>query len=919
MAGYGKIIRREQSEKRKAGNAMGYALCAMRFRAVRFIFKTMLLIMLCVFLVPEILVAEEKKTMAILPFRINALKPLDHLQLGLQKMLSSRLEQKGFHMINPDLVNKYPIVFSPALEMKELLTLGKELKADWIITGSLTQIGNKVSIDLQVIDLSQKRPPFFIFSVSEDIDELTDTMKRLAVNVYDRVTGVPQIDSIHVAGNRRIEKAAVLAVVSVKAGDRLDYDNLDKDLRTIYKMGFFKDVRMETEDGPSGKVVTFHVSEKPSIGRIVFEGNKEIDNDDLKKQLGINLYSILDNNEIRQSINRLKEHYREKGYYNAEIEETTEPIPNNEVMLKYKIDEHDKVYIEKIQFVGNKHFDNDQLKKIMETSEKWFLSWITKAGILDKKKLEFDVHKITAFYHNHGFIKAKVVDPKIIYDDKIKGLIVTIDIVEGHRYGVDKVAIQGDLIEPADELLKKVRIGKEEAFNREVVRRDILALRDVYADHGYAYAEVRPIVKEDDEKYLADITYDISKGHKVRFERITVSGNTVTRDKVIRRELKVIEGEHFSGKRLKRSTENLNRLGFFEDVQMETKKGSRDDLMKLDVKVKERGTRTFSVGAGYSSAYSAFVMFQIADENFLGYGQKLQATARIGGKNTEFDIRFLEPWLFDTRLSFGADLYKWDQEYEDYSRDALGVALNFGYPLDIIDDYSRALLRYDFDNSRIYDVQATQGPLYDMKGRNVTSSATLTLKRDSRDKLWNTSRGSINEISFQYAGIGGDEEFNKYMARTAWFFPLFWETVFMVQGRWGYIQDEGKLSVFQKFFLGGINTIRGFDYQSISPVDQYGNKVGGTGMMNYNVEYSFPVLKEQGVTGLVFFDTGNVSDPDYPDYSSPWSFSGMKKSAGVGVRWYSPVGPLRLEYGFNLDRQGDESPGKFEFSVGGLM
>jgi len=916
MDRYGKAHRKAQSAESNEATAMHHSPCAMRSGAGRIIFQALLLLIVCAFLVPETMAAEPKKTITVLPFKINASGPLDHLQLGLQKTLSSRLEEKGLHVIPPKEINEYPIVFVPAPEMTGLIALGKRLKADWMIAGTLTQVGNKASIDLKVIDITGKKLPFFIFQVSENIDEVADTMKRLAGNIFDRVMGVPEIDSIHVAGNRRIEKAAVLAVVGTRAGDRLDYDKLDKDLRDIYKMGFFEDVRMETEDGPSGKVVTFHVTEKPSVGKIVFEGNDEVDDDDLKKELGISLYSILDNNEIRQSINRLKEFYRGKGYYNAQVEETTEAIPNNEVMLKYKIQEHDKVYIEKIQFVGNKHFDDDDLKDLMETSTKWFLSWFTKAGILDKKKLEFDVHKLTAFYHNHGFIKAKVGDPTVAYDDNIKGLVVTFDIVEGHRYGVDKVAVEGDLIEPAADLLQKVQIGKEKAFNREVVRRDILALRDVYADHGYAYAEIKPIVKENDETFLADITYDISKGAKVRFERIAISGNNVTRDKVIRRELKVIEGEYFSGQGLKESTSNLNRLGFFEDVQMETKKGSRDDLMKLDVKVKEKGTRTFSVGAGYSSAYSGFVTFEIADENFMGYGQKLQASAMIGGESTQFDIRFLEPWLFDTRWSFGLDLYNWSQEYTDYSRDALGVALTFGYPLDFIDDYTRALIRYDYDNSRIYDVQENSGPLYDMKGRNVTSSATLTFKRDNRDHLWNTTKGSINELSGQYAGIGGDEEFSKYKARTTWFFPMFWDTVFMVQGRWGYIQDRGKLSVFQKFFLGGINTVRGFDYESISPKDSQGYRVGGTGMMCYNIEYRFPVLKEQGVVGLVFFDAGNAFDPDY---NVPWSFDGIKKSVGAGVRWYSPIGPLRLEYGWNLDRTGDESSGRWEFSVGGML
>ena len=878
--------------------------------------QTLLFLLGHVMLTPMTIAAEVRQTVAVLPFKINARAPLDHLRLGLQKTFASRLEEKGFQISPIEAVNQHPVAFKPGPTTQELITLGKGLQADWMVAGALTQIGNKASIDLKVIDVSGRRSPFFIFQVSEDIDEVTDTMKRLAANVFDRITGVPEIDSIHVAGNRRIEKAAILAVIGSRPGDRLNYEKLDRDLRDIYKMGFFEDVRMETRKGPSGTIITFHVKEKPSIGKILFEGNDEVDDDDLKKEVGISLYSILDNNEIRQSINRLKEFYRQKGYYNAEIDASTEPIPNNEVMLKYKIQEHDKVYIEKIQFLGNKHFEDDELKDLLETSEKWFLSWITKAGILDKRKLEFDAHKLTAFYHNHGFIKAKVGEPKVEYNDEIKGLVITFEINEGRQYGVDKVAVTGELIEPAEDLLQKLQIGKEEAFNREVVRRDIMTLRDIYADHGYAYAEIRPVVQENDETFLADIAYHISKGPKVRFERIAISGNTVTRDKVIRRELKVIEGEYFSGKGLKESTANLNRLGFFEDVQMETKKGSRDDLMKLDVKVKERGTRTFSVGAGYSSAYSGFVMFEIADENFMGYGQKVMASARLGGKNTEFDIRFMEPWLFDTRLSFGADLYKWDQEYTDYSRDALGAALTLGYPLDFIDQYTRAYIRYDYDNSRIYDVQETSGPLFEMRGRNVTSSATLSFKRDSRDHPWNARKGSINELSGQFAGLGGDEKFIKYRARTAWFFPLFWDTVFMVQGRWGYIQDRGKLSVFQKFFLGGINTVRGFDYESISPKDSRGYRVGGTGMMCYNVEYRFPLLKEQGVVGLVFFDAGNVFDSDY---DRPWSFSGIKKSAGAGVRWYSPIGPLRLEYGWNLDKTGDESSGRWEFSIGGMM
>ena len=880
-------------------------------------FQTALLVFMAFcFGVFETQAQDKKGTIGVLPFEINAAKSFNHLREGLQKMLSYRMGQNGFKAIPPETVNKDPMVFSKVLQNEVLVRLGNRLKADWMVKGSMTQIGDKGSIDLKVVDVSGRKMPFFIFQVVEDMDEIPESVKRLALSLEDRITGVPQVDSIHVTGNRRIEKAAVLAVVGTQPGDRLDLDKLDKDLRDIYKMGFFKDVTMDVSDGPAGKVITFNVIEKPSVGKIVFVGNDEVDDEDLQKELGINLYSILDPNAIKHSVNRLGDFYKEKGYHNAEIKETTETLPNNEVLLKYDIKEHDKVYILKIEFKGNKAYDGDELRDIMETSEKWFLSWITKSGILDKKKLEFDVHKITSFYHNHGFIKARVGEPKVTYDDKTEGLVISIDIHEGERYEVDKVNVTGDLIEPDDDLLKKMNIGKEKIFNRETVRKDMIALQDVYANHGYAYAEIKPVIKEDDESHTADVTYHISKGHKVRFERITISGNQHSRDKVIRRELKVMEGDYFSGQGLKRSSENLRRLGFFEDVQLHTKKGSRDDLMDLDVEVKEKGTRTFSVGAGYSSAYSAFVTFQVADENFMGYGQRLMASARIGGSNTEYDIRFLEPWLFDTRLSLGADIYKWTQEYEDYTRASYGGRVSLGAPLYL--DYTRATLIYAYDHANISDVSADASKtLLDMTGTNVTSSVTFIVKRDSRDRTFNTTRGSVNEGSVQYAGgfLSGDEEFTKYRLRTAWFFPMFWNTVFMVQGRWGYIQDRGKLSVYQKFFLGGINTVRGYDYQTISPIDpETGDYIGGEKMMCYNVEYQFPVLQEQGVVGLVFFDAGNVWTS-----ADNYNFSGLKKSVGAGVRWYSPLGPLRLEYGWKLDKQEDEGAGKWEFSVGGIM
>jgi outer membrane protein insertion porin family len=865
------------------------------------------------------LLAEEKGAVAVLPFKVYSLNPLEHWGRLVQETLTLAIGKRGYRMISPAVINTHPLAVLPELDVKDVLILGKEIEARWVITGSITQIGKRISIDLKVVDVSNEREPSHIFMGAEDIAFLRDTAERIAAGVDPQISGVTQVESVQVRGNQRIEKEAILAVVSTKKGDRLDYERLDKDLRDIYKMGFFKDVQIESGDGPNGKIITFNVVEKPSIGKIVFEGNEEIEEDELNQELGIKLYSILDYNEVRQSINRLKELYRKKGFYNVEIQEEIEPLPNNEVQLKYKIEEKEPVYITEIRFLGNKQFDDDELKGIMETSESGFFSWITGSGYLDNKVLEFDTHKITFFYNNNGFIKARVGDPIISYD-KTKGLTITIEIHEGKQYRIKKVSIEGDLIKPIDELKEAIQIDKESIFSREIVRKDCLALRDIYTDEGYANAEVTPVINEDDENCLVEIAYKIFKGEKVFFERINISGNTTTRDKVIRRELKVVEGEYFNGEALRRSELNLNRLGFFEDVELRTRKGSKEDRTVLDIRVKERPTGNFSFGGGYSSVDKVVGTVQIAQNNFMGRGQRLSTSAKIGGSSSEFDISFTEPWLFDTPISGSAQVYKWKREYDEYTKDSLGGTLAIGFPIDQIDDFTRGWVQYSYDDADISDIGSDASLLIRaMEGRSISSSVTIGLRRNSTDRAWNPTMGSINSISFEYAGgmLGGDNYFNKYNAQSAWFFPLFWDTVFMAQGRWGYLQGRsgGALPVYEKFYLGGINTVRGFEYAAISPLDpETGDKIGGEKMMVYNLEYRVPLLKEQGIIGLAFFDAGNVFRSE-----DSYTFSGIREGAGGGIRWYSPMGPLRLEWGRNLDPRRGEPSSRIEFSIGGMF
>jgi len=731
---------------------------------------------------------------------------------------------------------------------------------------------------------------------------------------------VSKIDEVRIKGNQRIETDAILAVISVEKGVALDYKLLDNDLHDIYRMGYFKDVKIETEDGPHGNIITFHVEEKPFIAKIIFEGNDSTESLDLEKEIGIKIYSILDHNEVRQSINRLKEYYQQKKYYDVEIKNKTIYLPNNEVLLKYIITEHDRVYISKVEILGNKEFDDKKIKSFMETKERGLLSWLTDAGCLDKKKLELDVYKITAFYSNNGFIKAKVGAPKIVYN-KDSTLSVIIEISEGHQYKINKVSVAGDFIRTEAELLKILQISKEEVFNREILRQDILLLSNIYSSKGYAYVDITPLIKEDETNFLVDITYQIAKRKKVRFERINISGNTVTRDKVIRRELMVVEGDIFNGMALKRSEGNLNRLGFFENVRIQARDGSKDDLMVLNIDVKERSTGSFSFGAGYSSVDNLIGMFQISKNNFLGRGQQLSSSIQIGGNHNQFDIRFSEPWLFDKPIFGDTRIFKWNREYDDYTKDASGAELTIGTPLKWIDFYVKGWIKYSYEDAKISDIYYyASNIIQDMSGQSKTSSITLGINRNSTNHHWNPTKGSHNSFSFKYAGgiFGGTNYYNKYAIRSTWYFPLsWWEHVFMVQGRAGYLEKRsgGKLPVYEKFFIGGINSVRGFDNDDISPIDpDTGDKIGGEKMMIYNMEYRFHLIKDEGIMGLFFFDAGDVLES-----GDEFEFKSIRMSAGAGIRWYSPMGPLRLEWGYNLDPIEGEPSSNMEFSIGTIF
>ncbi|MBC8019057.1 MAG: outer membrane protein assembly factor BamA [Verrucomicrobia bacterium] len=740
-----------------------------------------------------------------------------------------------------------------------------------------------------------------------------------------------KIVEVIVKGNRRIENAAILSVVKLKAGDILSNDKTDNDIRAIYKLGHFQDVQAATEESEKGTVLVYAVFEKPIVRSIKFEGNKELTTDKLKEALEFRQNSIFASKDLAKSVAKIKKLYGDEGYYLAEVEPVVVKSSSTELAVTIKITEGNKILIRTIHFDGNKAFGNRKLRGVMETKEKWFLSWLTSAGTYKEEVLKNDTALIADFYMNNGFINVKVGEPDVKLADAKDALDVFIGITEGDQYRVGAIDFKGELLEPAADLRKKLKSEPGELFSRAVLRTDIFTLTDVYADKGYAFANVNPLTKADPEKRIVDLTFDMEKGELVHFERINVIGNPKTRDKVIRRELRVTEGELYSATGMKRSKQQLMNTGYFEEASISTVKGSDGNKLNVDVNIKEKPTGTFSIGGGYSSLDGIIGQGSIQQANFLGLGLKANLSGSIGGKSQTYSLGLTDPYFLDTKWTLGGDIYRSERDYTDYSRRLMGGDIKAGYP---INDFIGTFFMYKYELKDIYNPSFSyqtlnlQDPLNFPLGSSTTSSIFGSVTRNTTDYRLDPTSGMINSLSAEYAGLGGDNKYARYIGDTTWFTPLYKKLIFSSKLTLGYIQDVGKpVPIDEKFYLGGIFSLRGFKARTVSPVktqldkDIKGNNtfpqifLGGNKEFFGNTELTFPLLPEVGVKGVVFFDYGNA----YGENTK--MFSSVLMSYGAGIRWASPIGPLRLEYGFPLNpRAGlDSSSGRFEFSIGSLF
>lgn len=737
---------------------------------------------------------------------------------------------------------------------------------------------------------------------------------------------------IRIQGNRRIESAAILNAIKMRAGDTLYDDKTDADIRAIYKLGHFQDVQALKEESDKGIVLVYSVQEKAIVREITFEGNKEITTEKLKEALEFRQNSVFSPKELARSVVKIKKLYGDDGYYLADVQTDVKKSSPSDMKVIIKVVEGEKVLIKEIRIDGNKAFSDSKLKGAMETKEKWFMSWLTGAGTYKEEVLKNDALLLSDHYLNNGFINIKVGEPEVKLNDTKTALDVSIGITEGEQYRIGEIGFKGELLDPAANLRKKLKSEPGELFNRSILRTDIGVLTDVYGDKGYAFATINPQTRLDNEKKLVDMTFDVEKGELVSIERINIAGNPKTRDKVVRRELRVTESGLYSATGLKRSKQNLMNLGFFEEANIATSKGSASNKLNVNVDVKEKPTGTFSIGGGYSSLDGFIGQGSIQQANFLGMGLKANISASIGGKSNTYAVGLSDPYFMDTKWTLGGDIYRSERDYTDYSRRLIGADIKGGYP---INDFIGTFMMYKFEIKDIFKPSATYQTLHDADvsgtyplGTTTTSSVFSSITHNSTDYRMDPSTGMINSLSAEYAGLGGNNKFARFITDHTYFHPLYKKLIASTKLTLGYIGEVGQpIPIDEKFYLGGIYSLRGYKSRTVSPTtnlltkDINGNQtnetiyLGGTKEIIGNVELTFPLLSEVGLKGVLFFDYGNSFRDNTTAYNT------MLMGYGWGIRWASPIGPLRLEYGIPINpRIGiDSTNGRLEFSIGSMF
>ncbi len=777
-----------------------------------------------------------------------------------------------------------------------------------------------------------------------------------------------RIIRIMVEGQQRVTADDILA--GMRLGNDMPCTDAEvtRDARALWELGFFDDIIIEAEPVGAGVVLVVRVRERPEIRHIVFEGNDEVDDDDLTEKITLDERDILSASEVREQVTKIRDHYASEGYFLARITHEVLRVDGdtNEVDVVFHIDEGPEVKVRRITIVGNENISTSDLHGIMATGETGFFSFITSSNTFDRAKFDEDMVRLQAWYYDQGYLAMSVGAARVELTADREFIDITIPVEEGPRFRIGEITVReldenGEALEtlrPASELRDEIDLDRGDWFNRTSIANGLMEIQREYRDVGYARVEVEPETDLDEAERIVDLTLTINRGPLVRIERIVIAGNTKTRDRVIRREFQILEGDLYSQTLIERSRTFINALGYFERVDFSEEEGSSPNLMVINVEVAERATGTFQVGAGFSSIERFIITAQIQQQNLFGRGQSLSLQVQLSGIRQQFQLNFVEPWFLDSRWTLGVNAFYTVQQRLSFNQASAGGGVTLGHP--VLDPRLRFFVNYGLEHVTISartggffgNTNATGFNQFQDLGlfgqfrAGFTSSVRLSLTWDSRDNRQFASNGVYwnwsTEVADRY--LGSDNTFVRHTAFARFYKNIFGPFVLKLNLEWGLItsRTEGGVPLFERFYLGGIFNVRGYRLFSLGPragiLDNPnsspssrrgadGRVIGGNMQAFYQLELEFPIVESVGIRGVLFTDGGNAWNLESrlcggPSVSNDITLDhcgfnpAIRTSWGFGFRWFSPLGPLRFEWGVPINRRPWESKIDFQFNIG---
>ncbi len=736
-----------------------------------------------------------------------------------------------------------------------------------------------------------------------------------------------KVTTIEIRGNKRIELPAIVGRLTLKPGDPYTPENVRGQIKIIYESGYFEDVQVEAQPGVGGMALAFLVIEKPFITEIVFDGNKALSDDKLKEKITIKSQAFLDQLQAKESAEKVRLAYQGDGYFNCRVVPIVQALDEDRKRLTFLIKEGEKARVKTVIFDGLHAATKDEMFKVMATREwiPWYgfitqlklPSALSDAGVLKREEMNNDVERVKEVLLNKGYLNVRVGLPTAELDDAKKWFVVTYTVIEGEPFTIGEIGFRGNTVFEDPELRQGLKMKEGEIFQRQKLRDEITRLNDLYGSKGYSFADTSPNVIPNTAERTATVILTIKEGEMMRIRQININGNEKTKDNVIRRELRVDEQDVIDTPALKRSFQRLNNLNFFETVEILPAQVAVDKV-DLNVRVKEKPTGQFSIGGGFSTLDQLVAIADITEGNIGGNGWMGRVRGQLGQQRTLGLITFRNPYLNDSLTSLQVDIFKSATNYFTYYERKTGGSVTFGR---WFSEYVSGTIGPVVEDITYSNPSATAPDLIKNQiGSQTTTGFRGSLTRDTRDFNMDPRTGWRTSIAVGLGTsyLGGTNEFVKYTLDVNKYTPLPWDTRFSVRARYGVVQglntngSNQPVPLTELYFVGGINTMRGFVFGKAGPVTQNNTLLGAASELIFNFDYIFTISAEAKLNGVIFFDYGKGFAGDTVSFP-------LRSAAGFEGRWVSPFGPLRAAYGINLDPNPNERKGVFEFTIGSIF